>query len=85
MSKLYYRKLFVYICNSTATQTVQLWRYKDPLGDLKIPVFKSPTSDKVLIPSHWSFEVDIDRKVVNVSNGKEKHNIGSAITYIVEN
>lgn len=67
-----------------ATQTIQLWRYKDPvLGDLKIPVFNNPTQDKVLIPSDWVFEVDVDKKIVSVTNGKEKYNIGNTITYIV--
>lgn len=68
-----------------ATQTVQLWRYKDPvLGDLKIPVFNNHTHDKVLIPSDWIFKVDVDKKIVSVSNGKENYLIGNAITYIVE-
>lgn len=68
-----------------ATQTVQLWRYKDPvLGDLKIPAFNNPTQDKVLIPSDWTFDVDVNKNIVNVVNGKEKYLIGKTITYIVE-
>lgn len=68
-----------------ATQTVQLWRYKDPvLGDVKLPVFNNPTQDKVLIPSDWIFQVDVEKNVVNVTDGKEKYSVGKTITYIVD-
>lgn len=49
-----------------------------------MPVFNNPTHDKVLIPSDWTFQVDVEKNIVNVSNGKEMYLIGNAITYIVE-
>lgn len=47
-------------------------------------MFNSTTQDKILIPSDWIFEVDVDKKIVNVTNEKEKYNVGNTITYIVD-
>lgn len=67
-------------------QTIQLWRYKDPvLGDCKIPPFNNPTQDKVLIPSEAVFEVDVEKNIVRVVNGKDKYDVGRTVTYIVSN
>lgn len=66
------------------TQEIQLWRYKDPvLGDCKIPAFNNPTQDKVLISTDSIFEVDVEKNIVKVTDGKEKHDIGRTIAYIV--
>lgn len=67
-----------------ASQTVELWRYEDPvLGDCKIPTFNNPTHGKVLIPSDAIFIVDLEQKKVSVSAGGKAFDIGKTIAYLV--
>ncbi|GLV35682.1 Leucyl-tRNA synthetase [Carabus blaptoides fortunei] len=68
------------------SQSIKLYRYEDPiLGDRKMPAFKDPTMDKVILPSDASFEIDVNCQKIFAVIGGFKYELGGTLTYLVEN
>lgn len=68
----------------TEPESVQLWRYQDPiLGPFKLPNFNEPKKDKALIPTDSIFKVDVQNKKVLINIGKEVVEVGTQISYLV--
>lgn len=69
----------------TGTQTVELWRYTDPImGPRAIPNLNSPLSGKELIPSNAVFHANVEKGQVDVSINSKSFSVGSQIVYIVK-
>ncbi|KAJ8930116.1 hypothetical protein NQ314_017127 [Rhamnusium bicolor] len=68
---------------SDEPESIQLWRFKDPLEEFKLPTFNEPTKNKVLIPMDSFFKVDFENGRVEVVSGKSSAEIGTQVTYLV--
>lgn len=51
------------------------------MGPRKIPSFENPLQDKVLFNSDSIFNVDVDKNIVSVKEGKKEFNVGLKIVY----
>ncbi|KAJ8911845.1 hypothetical protein NQ315_003323 [Exocentrus adspersus] len=72
------------IKNIKKPDSVQLWRYKDPiLGPCKLPNLHELSQDKVLIPANCIFDVNVQQRTVKINTGTEIIDVGTQITYIV--
>lgn len=75
---------FLNIFFITDPQTVQLWRFEDPvLGPRKLPDFEESTKGKILIPTDSVFKVNMIEKQVEVVSGSKTFDVGTYLSYLV--
>uniref|UniRef100_A0A0V0G4H9 leucine--tRNA ligase n=1 Tax=Triatoma dimidiata TaxID=72491 RepID=A0A0V0G4H9_TRIDM len=65
--------------------TVTFWRWEDPiLGSRMVPVFNDITAGKIKMDNNSLFRVNIVKKLLQIEENGNFHDIGDSISYIVD-